>query len=168
MHFLKHMLAGRRCGLWKSGGMYKIFSGQRPFSFHDLLCRGCPADPHANLNYVGRLETWTCGGQRLVWDKPSAVSPTQTALPWLTCWQKFGHLCPRRDLLVVAVPMDREAWVPLWLPQILQNSWKWAEITGYLVYQARNCRGWRLKPSEDPILQLATAPWTNILFLTLF
>lgn len=78
MHFLKHMLAGRRCGLWKSGGMYKIFSGAKGhLVFMTYFAEAAQQILMQTSAAWGRLETWTCGGQRLVWDKPSAVrSPT--------------------------------------------------------------------------------------------
>lgn len=100
------MVAGRSCGLWESGRMYKIWGAKGHFvclvsfagSAWQILMQTSAAR--------SRLKTWTCGGQRLSWNKPSIYeqAPLRPSyffnyLPLPICWQKFGQWCPPRDCL---------------------------------------------------------------------
>lgn len=138
MHFLKHMVVGRRCGLWKSGGIYKnLLRSQRPFRFHGLVCRAawCKPQLHRAGLKPGHVEArdWAGTSHQL-------TNFPQTTLPLPLCWQKFCHLCIHRDYLGRGCTDERRGLGPLWL-QILQNSWGWAEEpTGA---QSMQNPGWR-------------------------
>lgn len=139
MHFLKHMVVGRRCGLWKSGGIYKnLLRSQRPFRFHSLVCRAawCKPQLHRAGLKPGHVEArdWAGTSHQL-------TNFPQTTLPLPLCWQKFCHLCLRRDYLGRGCTDEHRGLGPLWL-QTLQNSWGWAEEpTGAQSMQNPGCRG---------------------------
>ena len=94
----------------------------------------------------------------------------------LSCWQPVGGQTNLTGICWTILGQwgvgkgslrPSQAWVPCGSLQILQNSWKWAEITGIPSVPNPDCRGWRLKPSEDLILQhsnLLLGP--DVLFLT--
>lgn len=116
----------------------------------------------------GRLKTWTCGGQRLVYDKPSTVrSPIGCPAMTYLLAEVWSSVPTQGPSWLLLCQWTWEAWVLCGSLQILQNSWKWAEITGVPSVPNPDCRGWRLKPSEDLILQhsnLLLGP--DVLFLT--
>ena len=70
-------------------------------------------------------------------------------------------------VLAVAVPMDSGGLGPLWLPPNPAELLEMGRTHSVASVPSPRCRGWRLKPSEDPILHhsdLLLGPY--VLFLT--
>lgn len=150
------MVAGRRCGVWESGGTYKIGGAKGHFVFM-VSSAGSAWQTSAAR---GGLKTWTCGGQRLGWNKPSSYRQVPLTpsffffnLPLPICWQKFYHLCLHRDSLGCA-GADQHGMLGLWASETCgppgngQDSLEHRQVNaGY-----RGGSWWSLK-TQTPIIR---------------
>ena len=124
------------------GGMYKIFSGAKGrLVFMTYFAEAAQQILMQTSAAWGRLETWTYGGQRLVWDNPSAVkSPADCPAMTYLLAEVWSSVPTQGPSWLSLCRWTREAWVLCGSLQIMQNSWKWAEITGVPSVPNPDCR----------------------------